>query len=733
MAWNRLSTKLLAGAIGLVVLSALAVASLATSRYSQSLMQSLRDQSFLLGHSLAAEAADLILTNDLVALQKMIQHQKAIHPDLAYFFVVKDGRVLAHSFDGGFPTNLLPVHGLPDPQTMGAREVVSETGERFLDIAVPIFEGRAGSLRLGFTQKAYERQMRRLWVQIGAITGIIVVMAVGAISLVVKKLLAPLDRLTHAVERASQGELTVRVDEGGDAEVTALARSFNRMMERLHEHTCRLEKQAEDLSLAQQQTKTFCEIVQNIGALHSLQDIGAFLISRFRDVLHFSKAALLLFDDARETLIVLDEKTLKTTGNPKALGWFAHLLDTVQTPTVRPALHPLPPEPVLDALWTERASCALVPVCSEAPSAFGILVIRCDGRCQCPSDALELIGAMIHEASRVLQRAVVHEMEMRSMQRLSDPRASFFGMVGRDPAMQNVFRLIENVAASDATVLIQGESGTGKELVAHAIHQLSPRSAQPFVVINCAAYPPTLIETELFGHEKGAFTGADRTRQGRFEQAQGGTVFLDEVGEIPASAQVKLLRVLQTHAFERVGGEKTLAADVRVVAATHRTLLDEVKNGRFREDLFYRLNVIPIFLPPLRQRPTDIPLLARHFLQKFRTLHKKDVKDFHREVLRLFLNHDWPGNVRELENTVEHAVLLAKNDIIHVWDLPSTLAKRAPFHAEKEKLATMQQRERKAILEALEAAQGNKKKAAQKLGISRSALYNKLKKHGLES
>lgn len=729
MAWNRLSTKLLAGAVGLVFISALAVASLATYRYSQGLMQSLRDQSFLLGHSLAAEAADLILTNDVVALQKMIQHQKTIHPDLAYLFVVKDGRVLAHSFEGGFPINLLQVHRLQNPSGIVAQKVVSEAGEWFLDVAVPIFEGRAGYLRLGFTEKAYERQMRQLWIQIGAITGIIVLLAVGAISLVMKKLLAPLGRLTHAVERASLGELTVRVPDSGDREIALLAQSFNMMMERLQDYTHRLQQQAQDLATAQQQTKAFCEIVQNIGALHSLQDIGAFLISRFRNALHFDKAVFLLFDDAREVLIALDENRLKTLGDSKALGWFAHFLDTVKAAGVRPALHPAPPEPILNVLWTEKVPCALVPISTEAPSAFGTLIIQCGNRCQCPADALELVGAMIREASRVLQRAVAHEMEMRSMHRLSNPRAAFCGIVGRDPAVQNVFRLVENVAASDATVLIQGESGTGKELVAQAIHQLSPRSSFPFVIINCAAYPSTLIESELFGHEKGAFTGADRPRQGRFEQAEGGTVFLDEVGDIPAAAQVKLLRVLQTHQFERVGGEKTLTANVRVVAATNRHLLEEVKNGRFREDLFYRLNVIPITLPPLRNRPMDIPLLATHFLQRYRQIHRKDVKDFHRDVLRLFLEHPWPGNVRELENTVEHAVLMSKNDIIHIWDLPSAF--RSPSTSPSaEGLATMEERERQAIAEALESAQGNKKKAAQKLGISRSALYNKMKKYG---
>lgn len=731
MRWNRLSTKLLCGAIAVVVVSAFGVAALATYRYSQTLTESLRHHSILLGQSLAAEATELILTHDVVALQKMAQHQTILHPDLVYLFVEKDGAVTAHSFNDGFPQNLLRVHAAAPPSQIAVAEVVSEKGERFLDIAVPILEGQAGRLRLGFSEQALRGRIRTLWANIALITLLILLTTIVAISLLVRTLIRPLARLTQAVDCASLGELSVRVEEQGDEEVVTLARSFNRMMDRLEEHTRNLQKQAQDLFVAQQQARAFCDIVQNVGALPSLQDIGTFLIRRFRDVLQFETAALLLFDDAREILLVMDEETLKTSEDPSLLRWFSRFLETLDRPGTRTLTTPPGTDGFFKKLCPTGTPCGVVPIHAEDPFPFGILMVRCDGPCHCPPASLDLIAAMLREASRVLRRAVVHEMEMRFVKRLASPDAAFCGIVGRDPGMQNVFRLIENVAASDATVLIQGESGTGKELVAHAIHQMSPRSAHPFVVINCAAYPPTLIETELFGHEKGAFTGADRARQGRFEQARGGTVFLDEVGEIPAPVQVKLLRVLQTHEFERVGGEKTLAADVRVVAATHRTLLDEVKNGRFREDLFYRLNVIPLLIPPLRRRPADIPLLARHFLQKFRTIHKKDVKEFHRDVLRLFMNYDWPGNVRELENTVEHAVLLSKNDVIQVWDLPSALARRVSVSTEN--LATMEERERKAIMEALEASRGNKKKAAQKLGISRSALYNKLKKYGLDS
>jgi two-component system response regulator HydG len=290
--------------------------------------------------------------------------------------------------------------------------------------------------------------------------------------------------------------------------------------------------------------------------------------------------------------------------------------------------------------------------------------------------------------------------------------------------MRLIYKLIEDVAPSDATVLIQGESGTGKELVARAIHLHSPRRDMPFVVINCSAYPVTLLESELFGHEKGAFTGALRQKAGRFEQANGGTVFLDEVGDIPFPAQIKLLRVLQTRKFERVGGEATLTVDVRILAATHKDLMQEVKNGTFREDLFYRLNVIPLLLPPLRDRKNDIPLLVEHFLKLFSTAKGKGVQGISSEALRLLLEYSWPGNVRELENTIEHAVVLAKAGLVEAWDLPSVFQAISP-----EASPTLAQQEGKTLLQILEECSWNKKLAAQRLGISRSTLYLMLKRH----
>jgi two-component system response regulator HydG len=335
---------------------------------------------------------------------------------------------------------------------------------------------------------------------------------------------------------------------------------------------------------------------------------------------------------------------------------------------------------------------------------------------------------MLGQAAGVIKRAVLQEEEIREIQSRVEITAEFSGIIGKDPKMQLIYKLIEDIAPTDATGLIQGESGTGKELVARAIHRLSTRKNKPFVVINCSAYPATLLESELFGHEKGAFTGAIRQKAGRFEQAHGGTVFLDEIGEIAPSAQIKLLRVLQTQKFERLGGEKTLTVDVRIIAATNKDLLQEVKKGLFREDLYYRLNVIPIQLPPLLERRNDIPLLARHFLHRFAAEQGKKIEQFSPEALRLLLDYSWPGNVRELENTVEHATVLAKGSRVEASDLPAALYS-AISATDVDKSPTLVDHEKKLLQEVLEECGWNKKQAAKRLGISRSTLYEKLKKY----
>ena len=310
-----------------------------------------------------------------------------------------------------------------------------------------------------------------------------------------------------------------------------------------------------------------------------------------------------------------------------------------------------------------------------------------------------------------------------------EKRYSFGNILGKNTRMQEIFDLISDIANTDSTVLIQGESGTGKELIARAIHFNSHRKNKPFIVANCSAYSQNLLESELFGHEKGSFTGAIRRKIGRFEMANEGTIFLDEIGEVSPPTQILLLRVLQDHRFERVGGEETLEVDVRVIAATNKNLIEEMKKGTFREDLYYRLNVIPIFVPPLRERKDDIPILASHFLQKFSQERGKEITNFSAEVMEIFLGHSWPGNVRELENVIDHAIIVAKQDKILSKDLPQPLLHKS---SSPQEFTTLQDHEKDLILKTLQGTKWNIYKASKILNINRSTLYGKIRRYGLE-
>jgi two-component system response regulator AtoC len=312
-------------------------------------------------------------------------------------------------------------------------------------------------------------------------------------------------------------------------------------------------------------------------------------------------------------------------------------------------------------------------------------------------------------------------------------------IIGESAAMKEVFEIVQQVAPTRATVMILGESGTGKELIAKAIHQLSPRARQPMVTVHCAALTPTLLESELFGHEKGAFTGAHERRLGRFEQAQGGTLFLDEIGEIDATIQVKLLRFLGERTFERVGSNKTLTADVRLVAATNKDLEGLVKAGSFREDLFYRLSVVVIRMPALRDRPGDVPLLARSFLLEFARENQKPVNDFTAEALQALMDYHWPGNVRELRTAIEHGVVLSRTDKITLRDLPASVrtggsaaAAADPSRLLAQSDLTVVEAEKQLLIRALKETDGNRTLAAKKIGMSRRTLHRKLHAYHLE-
>ncbi|HCL6630069.1 TPA: sigma-54-dependent response regulator transcription factor ZraR [Citrobacter amalonaticus] len=323
-----------------------------------------------------------------------------------------------------------------------------------------------------------------------------------------------------------------------------------------------------------------------------------------------------------------------------------------------------------------------------------------------------------------LENALAHTREPAS--ELPSVSASQFGMVGKSPAMQQLLSEIAMVAPSDATVLIHGDSGTGKELVARALHASSARSDKPLVTLNCAALNESLLESELFGHEKGAFTGADKRREGRFVEANGGTLFLDEIGDISPMMQVRLLRAIQEREVQRVGSNQTLSVDVRLIAATHRCLEEEVQAGRFRQDLYYRLNVVTIETPALRQRQEDIPLLADHFLQRFAKRNRKVVKGFTPRAMDLLIHYDWPGNIRELENAIERSVVLLTGEYISERELPLSIASQPlPFVADRA-IQPLVEVEKEVILAALEKTGGNKTEAARQLGITRKTLLAKL-------
>jgi len=315
-----------------------------------------------------------------------------------------------------------------------------------------------------------------------------------------------------------------------------------------------------------------------------------------------------------------------------------------------------------------------------------------------------------------------------------DESIAFHGIIGSSAGMKEVFRLIDQVATTDATVLLTGESGTGKELAARAIHECSKRSSGPFVAVNCAALPESLIESELFGHEKGAFTGAVSSRQGRFEAAQDGSLFLDEIGDLSLPVQVKLLRILQEHSFERVGGTKSLKSNARIITATHRDLQKEVLEGRFREDLFFRLNVFPIRLPPLRERGADILLLADHFAETLGRAQGKTIKRISSPALDLLMIYHWPGNVRELENCMARAIILSKDSVIHAYDLPPSLQSASSTGTEPASTfdGAIARLEKEMLVEALKIELGNSVQAARRLGITERRFRFALQRYKLD-
>ncbi len=443
-------------------------------------------------------------------------------------------------------------------------------------------------------------------------------------------------------------------------------------------------------------------------------------------------------------ILVVDDEASARTGLAKLLEQADFVVDTAADGKEALAIaSERPPEVVVtDLKMPEMDGMTLLGKLRESDRDLPVIVATAFG------DVSSAVHAMRAGAADYLTKPIDFDALLVAIDRARERRAlrveaenlrrqlrerdaeGLQGLIGASPAMQKVYRTARQVAASRATVLITGESGTGKGELARAIHALSPRSKHPLVSLHCAAVPETLLESELFGHERGSFTGADKRRVGRFEMANGGTLFLDEIGEISPLVQTKLLRVLQERTLERVGGNETLAVDVRVIAATNRDLATEVREGRFREDLYYRLNVVHLDMPPLRLRGGDVIVLANAFLRRFAEDNKKPVEDFSDDARTKILAHRWPGNVRELENAIERAVVLCEGAKIEADDLPFEAAQpmKGPVRVPG---ATMAEIERWAILSTLEAAGGSTAKAAEILDISVRTIQYRLHEYGL--
>ncbi|MBW2440603.1 MAG: sigma 54-interacting transcriptional regulator [Deltaproteobacteria bacterium] len=728
---RSLKSKLLIIVSLLVIGSGLLISLLVTHRYGQSLFESMTAHAENVAQAIALDATDKILTNDLVALQKMLDYHITSTPHTAYIFIIRENQVLAHTFPRGMPLDLIGANDVILNNFSHHKEIISTDGQRYLDIAWAIFAGKAGTLRLGVYEKPFRDQVMQLWLQMSALTLSILLLAIGGSLFFIRRVTRPLTALATAAEAIGEERLDFDLNIPLDSEVGRLALSFNKMLGRIREYTRNLEEKNRQLDRAHHQTRTSFLISQEINALTTLNEVCAYLVKKLQSIVTCNDMAVVVFNSGSSTLFCFSGRDCAAwpeENSRMAYELLAELEETTFIESNREKMVFLP-EPYEAA---ERM--VAFPLRHEG-QFLGAMLVACPGGCNCVTKDLDIIEIILAQSTGAIRRAIAHEDEIRELRTRIETSSGFSGLIGKDPQMQVIYKLIEDVAPTEATVLIQGESGTGKELVARAIHTNSLRKGSPFVVINCSAYPATLLESELFGHEKGAFTGAVRQKAGRFEKADGGTVFLDEIGEISPTAQIKLLRILQSRKFERVGGEKTLAVNARILAATNKDLQQEVKTGNFREDLFYRLNVIPIQVPPLRDRRNDIPLLARHFLKEFSAEQNKPVQRFSPEAMRLLLDYDWPGNVRELENSIEHATVIVKGQVVEVSELPAAIQQARP-RPTISKLPegsdrSITENEKTLLREVLDECNWNKKETAAKLGISRSTLYEKLKKYNI--
>ncbi|MDH4205911.1 MAG: sigma 54-interacting transcriptional regulator [Desulfobacteraceae bacterium] len=494
---------------------------------------------------------------------------------------------------------------------------------------------------------------------------------------------------------------------------------------------------SKELQRAQHQLEELFKISRQVSAKNTLPEIIDYIHEIARKIFPESASLIFLLDPGGQNFLNLEDC------NPTVMESFLQVQQEIEQAGLIPEfiqyLQKIRSPHVIDSENTSDIPQFFNTITMKYPKWFGLdisipqqcigyFVLALSASQEYSREDIHFFLTLFRQIAGHIRHLITHENEINNLRNRVTERTSHGKIIGQGEEMQRIYELIDLVSTSDATVLITGENGTGKELVAQAIHRQSHRKDGAFVVANCSAYSPALLESELFGHEKGAFTGAIKRKLGRIERAQGGILFLDEIGDIAPATQVLLLRFLQDHCFERVGGEETLEVDVRVLAATNRDLGKEVEAGRFRDDLYYRLNVITLQLPPLRDRKEDIPLLCNHFLEKYNLKENKDIKSFSPDAMQVLMDYEWPGNVRQLENSVSHAVILAQSKFIERRHLPKFL-KQTVFEPSNTRLA---ENERRLILNVLQDSNWNKFEAAQRLKISRSTLYSKIRRHRIE-
>jgi PAS domain S-box-containing protein len=494
---------------------------------------------------------------------------------------------------------------------------------------------------------------------------------------------------------------------------------------------------SKELQKKQQQLEALFEVSRQVNAKGSVVDLVDFVHEMTQEILPDTDSLLFLLDAKCQKFLRIEEwksnaaipllsaqQKLEESGI--VLDFVRYLQQTKEL-TVSTSKDTMGSPPFLTSIANRYASWFGFPIFTPA-QCIGYFLLGSPALQEYSGDDLQFFSSFFNHIAGHIRHLVLYEAEIASFRQTMGARISYGDIIGESNKMQKIYDLIDLVSGSDATVLITGENGTGKELVARAIHDGSHRRNKPFVVANCSAYPPTLLESELFGHEKGAFTGAIKRKKGRIERAQAGTLFLDEIGAITPATQVLLLRFLQDHCFERVGGEETIKADVRILAATNLDLQQEVAAGRFRDDLYYRLNVIGIHVPSLRERKEDIPLLSKHFLERFNLKEGRDIKCYAPEAMQMLLEYDWPGNVRQLENVVSHAIILTRGEIIQREHLPHFLWGKEAVDPVS---TSITDHERRLVARVLQEANWNKHEAARRLGVTRSTLYSKIRRYGL--